>query len=98
MNKRNNRRAQIKKAIRGTGKRPRMVVFRSNRYFYAQIIDDSKGLTLASVDKMANAAEAGKKIAEKAKVKEVVFDRAGYQYHGNIKKFAEAAREGGLKF
>lgn len=81
--------------------RPRLVVFRSNKYIYAQIINDAKGETLVSVDREKDAAAAGKKLAEKAKekkVKQVVFDRAGYKYHGNVKKFAEAAREGGLDF
>lgn len=101
MNARDQRRAKIKKTLRGTADRPRLVVFRSNRYFYAQIIDDTKGVTLASVDKLLDAAEAGTKLAEKAKaakVATVVFDRAGFAYHGNIKKLADAAREGGLRF
>ncbi len=98
MNKRTQRRAVIKKKIRGTAERPRLVVFKSNRFFYAQLIDDVQGTTLASVNKMTDPSEAGTKLAEKAKVKDVVFDRAGYQYHGNVKKFADAAREAGLKF
>ncbi len=95
------RRAKIRKTIRGTAQKPRLVVFRSNRYFYGQIVDDTKGKTLVSVDRMADAAAAGKEIAEKAAkagITEIVFDRAGYRYHGNIKKFADAARESGLKF
>lgn len=71
-------------------------MFKSNRYFYAQLIDDDKGQTMASVNKMTDVVEAGKKLAEKAKVKTVVFDRAGYKYHGNVKKFADAVREGGI--
>lgn len=81
--------------------RLRLVVFRSNKYIYAQIINDAKGETLVSVNKETDATAAGKKLAEKAKVKkvkQVVFDRAGYKYHGDIKKFADAAREGGLEF
>lgn len=99
--KRDIRRAKIRKTIRGTAGVPRLVVFRSNKYFYGQLIDDAKGQTLASVDKIGSAEEAGKKLAEKAtksKIAAVVFDRAGYKYHGNIKKLAEAARTAGLKF
>ncbi|OGG07299.1 50S ribosomal protein L18 [Candidatus Gottesmanbacteria bacterium RIFCSPHIGHO2_01_FULL_42_12] len=79
----------------------RLVVFRSNKYFYAQAVDDSKGETLASADKVKSAEEAGKIIAEKLlkqKVTNVVFDRNSYRFHGNIKKLAEAARSAGLKF
>lgn len=93
---RDKRRAKIRKTIKGTSKRPRLVVFKSNRYFYAQLIDDDKGQTIASVNKMTDVVEAGKKLAEKVKVKNVVFDRAGYKYHGNVKKFADAVREGGI--
>ena len=101
MNSRTQRRAKIRKTIRGTDKRPRLVIFRSNKYFHAQLIDDVKGNTLASVNKSTDALAAGKELAQKAldvKIKEVVFDRAGYKYHGVVKKFADAAREGGLKF
>lgn len=109
------RRARIKMGVRkkitGTAERPRLTVFRSNTGIYAQVIDDSKGVTLTSVStrelgekatlNMANSKNAGKKIAEKALaagVTTVVFDRNGYLYHGNVKAFAEGAREGGLKF
>jgi len=109
------RRARIKMGVRkkitGTAERPRLTVFRSNTGIYAQVIDDSKGVTLTSVstrelgDKtrlnIANSKNAGKKIAEKALaagITNVVFDRNGYLYHGNVKAFAEGAREGGLKF
>lgn len=95
------RRRRIKKIIRGTAARPRLVVFVSNRYFYGQLVDDAKGQTIVSVDKIGSAEEAGKKLAEKAtesKIAAVVFDRAGYKYHGNVKKLAEAARTAGLKF
>lgn len=98
---RENRRARIRKIIRGTEKCPRLVVFRSNKYVSAQLIDDSKGHTLASVNKATDSVIAGQEIAEKAmklKVEKIVFDRAGYRYHGNIKKLADAAREKGLKF
>ena len=101
MTNREQRRAKIKKTIRGNSVRPRLVIFRSNKYTYAQLVDDSVGHTLVTVDKIANSAEAGKKLAElasKLKITTVVFDRAGYRYHGNVKKLADAAREGGLKF
>lgn len=111
------RRLKIKKRIaakvRGTEQRPRLVVFKSNSEIYAQIIDDSKAITLVaastlekevSVEKMPKtdaAALIGKRIAEKAKsagIESVVFDRNGYVYHGRVKRLAEAAREGGLIF
>ena len=81
--------------------RPRLTVFRSNKFIYAQLIDDLKGETLAAVNKMTNPEQAGTEIAEKAlklKIKKIVFDRNGYKYHGKIKKLAEAARAGGLEF
>lgn len=95
------------------GGKPRLSVFRSSRHIYAQLIDDSKGLTLASastaekeldVAKSWNteaAAEVGKRVAEralKAGVTEIVFDRGGYIFHGRVKALADAARESGLKF
>ncbi|MBL7870005.1 MAG: 50S ribosomal protein L18 [Cyclobacteriaceae bacterium] len=109
------RRTRIKKGIRkkleGTSSRPRLSIFRSNKVIYAQLIDDSKGLTITAsssieLDKkggvnMTISKNVGKKVAEKAVasgVQEVVFDRNGYLYHGNIKALAEGAREGGLKF
>jgi large subunit ribosomal protein L18 len=110
------RRAKIKRRIRkkitGTSKLPRLSVFRSNKQIYAQIIDDSKGVTLASASTFKNkAAEkknkseqaqvVGKELAEKAikaGVESVVFDRNGYLYHGRVKSLADSAREGGLKF
>lgn len=91
--------------------KPRLTVFRSNKYFYAQIIDDSKGVTLVSAyerelkekipTKAQRARALGKLLAEKAKktkFQAVVFDKGSYKYHGRVKSFAEAAREGGLKF
>jgi large subunit ribosomal protein L18 len=108
------RRARIKMGVRkkvnGTNERPRLSVFRSNTGIYAQIIDDVKGVTLASASSLElgkktvnveNSKNVGKKLAEKAVasgVQTIVFDRNGYLYHGNIKAFAEGAREGGLKF
>jgi large subunit ribosomal protein L18 len=82
-------------------KHPRLVIFRSNRYLYGQIIDDAKGVTLVSVNRATDPVGAGREIAQKAKkakITSVFFDPAGYKYHGNVRKFAEAAREGGLKF
>lgn len=103
---------RIRKKITGTTEKPRLSVFRSNKQIYAQIIDDSKGITLASSssynnkategkDKTETAAIVGKELAEKASkagVSEVIFDRNGYQYHGRVKSLADGAREGGLKF
>jgi len=101
----------IRKSVEGTSQRPRLSVFRSNKAIYAQIIDDAKGHTVAAassmeLDKKAKlnlemSKSVGKKVAEKAiasGVKEIVFDRNGYLYHGNVKALAEGAREGGLKF
>jgi large subunit ribosomal protein L18 len=101
----------IRKKLEGTSARPRLSVFRSNKVIYAQIIDDSKGTTITAsssieLDKKGGvnvsiSKNVGKKVAEKAiasGVKEIVFDRNGYLYHGNIKALAEGAREGGLKF
>ncbi len=103
---------RIRKQISGTQERPRLSVFRSNKGFYAQLIDDVTGKTLASassqdksiagkkMNKTDQAKEVGKIAAEKivaAGIKEVVFDRNGYLYHGRVKAFADAAREGGLK-
>ncbi len=94
------------------GARPRLSVFRSGKHIYAQVIDDTKAITVASAstaEKEAGgkgynvdaAAGVGKKIAERALakgVKQVMFDRGGYIYHGRVKALAEAAREGGLEF
>ena len=100
----------IRKKVSGTTSRPRLSVFKSNTGIYAQVIDDIKGVTVASAStvelgkkavNIENSKNVGKKIAEKAiasGVQEIVFDRNGYLYHGNIKAFAEGAREGGLKF
>ena len=109
-----NRRFRIKAHIRhrvtGTAQRPRMTVFRSNTQIYVQLIDDVTGLTLASASslgvkekatKTEQAAKVGTLVAKAAKeagIKEVVFDRNGYLYHGRVKQLADAAREAGLKF
>ncbi len=109
------RRLKIRRGIRknvvGTQDRPRLAVFKSNKAIYAQVIDDSKGHTLASYNSVQagvkgnatveSSKEVGKKLAEVAKatgVSEVIFDRGGYKYHGQIKALAEGAREGGLVF
>lgn len=101
----------VRKRLEGTTARPRLSVFRSNSAIYAQLIDDSKGATLVAsssveLDKkgginMTISRSVGKKVAEKALasgVSDIVFDRNGFLYHGNIKALAEGAREGGLKF
>ena len=103
--------ARVRAKISGTSSCPRLVVFRSNKHIEAQIIDDVKGVTLASASsvqlKLSNggnvegAKVVGAKIAEVAKAKKiskVVFDRGGYLYHGRVAALADAAREGGLKF
>ena len=110
--KRYRRHIRIRAKIKGTKKCPRLSVFRSNKYIYAQLIDDLNGKTLVSVsdikinkknklNKIEKAKEIGSSLAKKAidsKIKKIVFDRGGYKYHGRIKAVAEGAREGGLKF
>ena len=94
------RKRRIRASVRGTSARPRLSVYRSNKYVYCQIIDDSKSVTLVGV-KGSDPKILGKEIAERAKKKkisEIVFDRSGYRYHGKVKAIADAAREGGLKF
>ena len=103
------RHRRIRAKVIGTKERPRLSVFRSNQHIYVQLIDDSKGQTLASFDdrkikkgkKVEKAKEIGLAIAKKAlekKIKKAVFDRGGYKYHGQVKAVAEGAREGGLVF
>jgi large subunit ribosomal protein L18 len=107
------RHRKIRMEIAGTAARPRLAVYKSNRFFTAQLIDDTKGITIASAGdigkstdqkkgtKTERAKEVGKAIAKLAgekKIKKVVFDRAGFLYAGRVKAFAEAAREGGLEF
>lgn len=106
-------RYNIRKKVGGNTEKPRLAVFRSNTGIYAQLIDDVKGVTIASASSRDKGVEAqkgkkvdqsklvGQAIARKATemgVKEVVFDRGGYLYHGRVKALAEGAREGGLKF
>lgn len=104
------RHSRLRNKLSGTSKKPRLSVFRSNTNLYCQVIDDEKQKTITSANtielKLKNnnlkaAEELGKLIAKKCldnKVKEVVFDRGGYLYHGRIKALAEAARQAGLKF
>ena len=111
---RNRRRMSIRKRIRGTEARPRLVVFRTNNHIYAQIINDESGVTLASASTQdkglklkghlgnkAAATKIGEEIAKRAKaagVEQVVFDRNGFLYHGRVQSLAEGARSGGLVF
>ncbi len=91
---------RIRAKVIGTAARPRLCVYKSNRYLEAQLIDDSAGKTLAAV-KLADAKKAGEEIAKKAKaagIDAVVFDRGGFRYIGKIAILAEAARKGGLTF
>ena len=105
---RDNRHARVRKKVQGTNARPRLSVFRSNRYIYVQVISDESGRTLAAATSMAtgkgnlvSAQQVGRDIAERCKqlsIAEVVFDRGGYKYHGRVRALADAAREAGLKF
>ena len=107
------RHLRIRKALAGTPERPRLVVFRSAKHIYAQVVDDTKGVTLVGASdrtegvqpegkgKTAKSFALGKLIAAKAKtqgINTVVFDRGGYQYHGRVKAVADGARKGGLEF
>lgn len=109
--KRHRRHKRIRVRIKGTADRPRLCVFKSTKRIYAQLIDDQKGKIVALASdlefkknkekKIDKAKEVGKLIASKAKaikIEKVVFDKAGYKYHGRIKSVAEGAREGGLNF
>ena len=110
---RNRMKVRIRRKVHGTADRPRLAVFRSTRHIYAQVIDDASGRTLAAAStvekelkgskstKSEEAAVVGRLVAERAKaagVERVVFDRAGFRYHGRIKSLADAAREAGLEF
>ena len=105
------RKARVRAKIYGTALKPRVSVFRSNRHFYAQLIDDVSGKTIASVSSLALVktskkpkqdlaktlgGELAKKAAEK-KIDQVVFDKGAYRYHGSVKAFCDALREGGIK-
>lgn len=94
------RHKRIRATISGTAERPRLSVFRSNKFIYAQLVDDVKGHTFAQAQD-TDAQKVGVELAKKAKalkIEKVVFDRGGYLYTGKIKTVADAAREGGLKF
>jgi len=107
---RRKRHARMRLRLQGTAERPRLSVFRSTKFIYAQVIDDSTGRTLAAASsresgmgggsgKLDAARSVGKTVAERAKaagVTAVVLDRSGYQYHGRVRSLAEGAREGGL--
>jgi large subunit ribosomal protein L18 len=110
---RTRRHLRVRKKVAGSATRPRLVVFRSARHIYAQIVDDDTARTLVSAstlddgvrggagDKKALAGAVGTLVAERAKaagIGRVVFDRAGYRYHGRVAALADAAREGGLEF
>ena len=107
------RHARVRTKLSGTAEKPRLNVYRSNKHIYAQIIDHVKGVTLAqassqdkdiantSASKVDLATTVGQEIAKKANdkgIKEIVFDRGGYLYHGRVKALADAARENGLEF
>ncbi len=112
---RERRRRHIRKKVSGTQERLRLVVYRSNKAIYGQIVNDLKGETLAAastlslsikkdIEKAESKVEQAKiagnllaKVAKEKKIDKVVFDRAGYRYHGRVKAFAEGAREGGLE-
>ena len=105
------RHLRVRKKVKGNTEQPRLCVYRSLKAIYAQVIDDSKGCTLAAASSLEAAKSAqpktsvsavvGKLVAERSLaqgITQVVFDRGGYKYHGRGKALAEAAREGGLKF
>ena len=105
------RRRRVRAKVRGSAERPRLSVYRSNRGLFAQLIDDDASHTLAQVawiepdlrelPKDEQAEKAGALLAERAKaagIETCVFDRGGYRYHGNVARFADAARKAGLKF
>lgn len=112
--RRDRRHRRVRQKVAGTAERPRLVVFRSLRHVYAQIVDDDRGVTLVSATDLGTELEAGevpgkvgtaravgKLVAARAKdagISRVVFDRAGYVYHGRVKAVADGAREAGLEF
>ena len=113
---RNKRRKHIRKTILGSSERPRLVVFKSNKHIYAQLIDDVSQTTITAAStltkeiaaqltdtksKIGKAAVVGEHVAKLAtdkKISKIVFDRAGYLYHGRVKALADGARKGGLEF
>jgi len=110
---RERRKKRVRKKIQGTPARPRLCVYKSNRYIYAQLVDDIRGATLLSVSSLKYkkerknyksvdiARKVGKELGElaiKRGIKKIVFDRSGYPYHGRVKALAEGAREQGVEF
>lgn len=111
--RRRRRHLRVRQTVQGTAERPRLVVFRSLKHIYAQLVDDQQGRVLLGVadrsegvakadgGKVAKGFAVGIRIAERAKelgIAKVVFDRAGYAYHGRVKAVADGARKGGLEF
>ncbi|HEU4681196.1 MAG TPA: 50S ribosomal protein L18 [Gemmatimonadales bacterium] len=107
------RHLRVRRKVAGTAERPRLVVYRSLKHIYAQLVNDERGVTILGVSdasegvqvdgagKVGRAKGTGKLLAEKAKaagIARVVFDRAGYRYHGRVQAVADGAREGGLEF
>lgn len=108
------RKARIRRRVHGTAARPRLSVYKSLHHVYAQVVDDAEGRTLASASTMSSelreqdvrntvdgARAVGTLVARRAResgIRQVVFDRSGYPYHGKVRALAEAAREGGLEF
>lgn len=109
-NKRARRHGRVRSRVFGTAERPRLSVFRSNKHIVLQLIDDKKDNTIVSVSDLKTKAKDNKvdsskkvgaelaKLAAEKKIKNVVFDRGGYKFHGRVKAAAEGAREGGLDF
>jgi large subunit ribosomal protein L18 len=110
---RHRRHLRVRRKVSGTAERPRLVVYRSLKHIYAQLVNDelggailgvsdaSEGVQIDGAGKVARAKGTGKLLAEKAKaagISKVVFDRAGYRYHGRVQAVADGAREGGLEF
>ncbi|MBU3925900.1 50S ribosomal protein L18 [Patescibacteria group bacterium] len=114
INKRQIRQKRVKAKISGTKERPRLSVFRSNKYIYVQLVNDQTGKKIVHVNekelnplangkstKIERSYQLGELLAKKAldnKIKKVVFDRGGYKYHGRVKALADGARKGGLQF
>jgi large subunit ribosomal protein L18 len=96
------RKLHIRKRITGTASKPRMSIFKSNRYIYVQVIDDNAGTTLAAASNMEkDAGRLGQAIGQRLKeksIEQVVFDRNGYAYHGVVKAVADGARKAGIQF
>jgi large subunit ribosomal protein L18 len=112
LRKREQRKLHVRKNLEGTPEKPRMTVFKSNRYLYVQVVDDAAGATLASASTLEESLkgikrnvegaeklgeEIGKRLKDK-KVAKVVFDRNGYKYHGIVKAIADGARKAGIEF